>query len=295
MDTTTIALTLRRVLLSGVLGLALLIPVSVIPGPGAAATCAAAAGDRVAVVVQHANGTTLSRCVAFAGDSISGEQALAKSGIQAGTLPSGGFGVAVCQLDGEPSSYPPSCWSGTSPFWALFVSRGSGSWQYSSVGISSVVLHDGDALGFRYQSQSSHAPPAMAGDCPHATPPPTPKPTPRPTQRPTAPPTDRPTPTPTRPATSPPAASATAPGSPPSPGASPTASPSDAGVAVATADASPGTPAPAATDVSSAGPDVTPTASTQPPDGGPAVGLVLVAIAALTFAALGVLHVRRAR
>ncbi len=76
---------------------------------------------------------------------------------------------------------------------------------------------------------------------------------------------------------------------------SPTASATDAGVAVATADASPSPPAPAATDVSSAGPDLAPTASTQPTDGGPAIGLVLVAIAALVFAALGVLQVRRAR
>jgi hypothetical protein len=294
-DPTTIALTLRRVLLSGVLGLALLIPASVIPGPGAAAACAAASGDRVAVVVQHGNGTTLSRCVAFSGDSISGEQALAKSGIQAGTLPSGGFGVAVCQLDGEPASYPPSCWTGTSPFWALFVARGSGSWQYQSVGISSIVLHDGDALGFRYQSQSSHAPPTIAGDCPDPTPPPTAKPTPRPTPRPTAQPTDRPTPTATRPGSSQVTPSATAPGSPGTPEASPSASASDAAVAVATAGAASSPPGPIETDVSSAGPDPGGAASTQRNDGEPALGLVLVVIAGLAFAALGVLQVRRAR
>lgn len=293
MDTTTIALTLRRVLLSGVLGLALLIPASVIPGPGAAASCAAASGDRVAVVVQHGNGTTLSRCVSFSGDSISGEQALARSGIQAGTLPSGGFGVAVCQLDGEPSSYPPSCWTGTSPFWALFVARASGSWQYSSVGISSIVLHDGDALGFRYQSQSSHAPPTTAGDCPDPTPPPTAKPTPRPTPRPTPPPTDRPTPTPTRLPASPVVPTVIAPPSP-SAEASPAASATDAGVAVATAGPASSSPAAIATE-GSAGPDLTPTASTQPTDAGPVVGLVLVAIAALAFAALGVFQARRAR
>jgi len=293
-DPTTVALTLRRVLLSGVLGLALLIPASVLPGPGAAATCAAASGHHVAVVVQHGNGTTLSPCVTFAGDSISGEQALAKSGIQAGTLPSGGFGVAVCQLDGEPTSYPPSCWTGTSPFWALFVARGSGSWQYSSVGISSVVLHDGDALGFRYQSQSSHVPPTIAGDCPNPTPPPTPKPTPRTTPRPTATPTDRPTPTATRPGSSPAAPSATGAGSLPTPDAPPAASASDVAVAVATAGAASTPRGPDATDVPSAGPDLA-AASTQSTDGGPALGLILVAVAAVAFAALGVLQVRRTR
>ena len=156
MDPASITLTFRRVLLSGILGLALLVPASVIPWPGSAATCAAASTHRVAVVVQHLDGATLSRCVAFTTDSISGEQALAGSHIEAGLLPSGGFGKAVCQLDNEPTTYPPSCWTGTSPFWALFVAHGGG-WAYSTVGVSSIVLHDGDSLGFRYQSQSEHA------------------------------------------------------------------------------------------------------------------------------------------
>jgi hypothetical protein len=293
-DKTTIALTLRRVVLSGVLGLALLIPASVITGPGAAATCVAASGDRVAVVVQHSNGATLSRCVSFAADSITGEQALSKSGIQAGTLPSGGFGVAVCQLDGEPTSYPPSCWTGTSLFWALFVARGGGSWQYSSVGISSIVLHDGDALGFRYQSQSTHTPPTIAGDCPDPTPPPTAKPTARPTPRPTVPPTTQPTPTATRPTASVDPSSGAATGSPSTSEASPTASPSDAGIAVATAGVASSPAEPVATDGSTTGPDPVAAASTQPAGDGPALGLLLVAVAGLAFAALGVLQIRRA-
>jgi hypothetical protein len=294
-DKTTIALTLRRVVLSGVLGLALLIPASVIPGPGAAATCAAASGDRVAVVVQHANGTTLSRCVSFAGASITGEQALAASGIEAGTLPSGGFGVAVCQLDGEPASYPPSCWTGTSPFWAMFIARGGGSWQYSSVGVSSLVLHDGDALGFRYQSQSSHAPPTSAGDCPDLTPPPTPKPTPRPTARPTVQPTPPSTPTASRAA--PPSAAPTdaAPASEAPSGTLPAASAGDGGIAIATEAASASSPPQVATDGATAGPDTAAAASIQSIGGGPALGLILLAVALLAFAVIGVLNLRRAR
>ncbi|MEA2631791.1 MAG: hypothetical protein QOE66_2010, partial [Chloroflexota bacterium] len=171
MDPASITLIFRRILLSGILGLALLVPASVIPWPGSAATCAAVSTHRVAVVVQHLDGATLSRCVAFTNDSITGEQALAGSHIEAGLLPSGGFGKAVCQLDNEPTTYPPTCWTGTSPFWALFVAHGSG-WSYSTVGVSSIVLHDGDWLGFRYQSQSQHAPPSSDGDCPDPTPPP---------------------------------------------------------------------------------------------------------------------------
>src|SRR4029077_10954870 len=102
-------------------------------------------------------------------------------------------------IDHEPTSYPPTCWTGTSPFWAFFVAHGSG-WAYSSLGVSSVTVHDGDAVGFRYQSQSTHAPPSISGDCPNPTPTPapaTPRPTPRPTPPATSPPTAVPTPAPT--------------------------------------------------------------------------------------------------
>ena len=103
-----------------------------------------------------------------------GEGLLAGSRIEAGLLPSGGFGEAVCQLDDEPATYPPTCWTGTSPFWALFVARGSPAGPIRASAISSIVLHDGDWLGFRYQSRVVDAPPTSAGDCPDPTPPPTP-------------------------------------------------------------------------------------------------------------------------
>jgi hypothetical protein len=292
-DPASITLTLRRILQSGIFGLALLVPASVIPGPGSAATCAAASTHRVAVVVEHLDGATLSRCVPFTTDSIGGEQALTASHIEAGLLPSGGFGDAVCQLDNEPSSYPPSCWTGTSPFWAIFVARGGG-WSYSTVGVSSIVMHDGDSLGFRYQSQSQHAPPSIAGDCPTPTPPPTPKPT----ARPTVPPTARPTPAPTRAPTAPPVgATQGATGASPTPPPTPSAAASGDGIAAASVP--PGTttsPASAASPIATSAASPTPTAGdVAPSSGGDApVGLILVVAAGLAFAALGVFQLRRA-
>jgi hypothetical protein len=292
-DPATIALTFRRVLLSGILGLALLVPASVIPWPGSAATCAAASTHRVAVVVQHLDGATVSRCVPFTADTIGGEQALAGSHIEAGLLPSGGFGKAVCQLDNEPTTYPQTCWTGTSPFWALFVAHGGG-WSYSSVGLSSIVLHDGDSLGFRYQSQSQHAAPSIAGDCPDPTSPPA---TPKPTAKPTPLPTARPTATPARTSTpAPPPASPAATTAASTPETPPVPSATDGGVAFATVppDQSPtlepaGSPQSASTSAPAEG--VTP----PTPGGDAPLGLILVAAAGLAFAALGVIQVRRSR
>ena len=303
MGPATIALSLRRVLLSGALGLALLIPASVIPGPGSAVTCLAASGShRVAVALEHGDGRTVLRCVSFSTDAISGADAVHRSGIESGTVTFGGFGLAVCQLDGEPASYPPSCWTGTSPFWALFVARGGGSWQTSSLGISNLALHDGAALGFRDESQSGQpAPPSIAGRCPDPTPPPvTPRPvtpppvTPRPTVRPVvtpAPSIRTHAPTPATPSPGAPSLAGT-------PQASPSASSEpDSGAVAGATDASSASPAPAGLTGPTLGPttlDVVPAGSAGSSGAGPPIGLVLAIVAGLAFLALGVLHLRRA-
>ena len=130
----------------------------------------------------------MTRCIAFGGSSLTGEQVLAQSGLEYQTVAFGGLSDAVCQVDGEPVTFPPSCWTGSSPFWELFVARKGGSWSWSSLGMSALVLHDGDSEGLRYEPQTSTSPPVEMGNCPSPspTPRPTPKPTPLPTTRPTA-------------------------------------------------------------------------------------------------------------
>ncbi|MHB8397455.1 MAG: hypothetical protein ACYDCI_00760 [Candidatus Limnocylindrales bacterium] len=147
--------------------------------PVGAATPACAAADQphhVAIVVEHGDGTIVTACVGFATDAISGIDALASSGIEYGTVGFGGFGQAVCQLDGEPATYPPSCFTSGGSSWALFVARNGSPWALSSVGVSSLSLHDGDEEGFRYDPQSgTSAPPSTTGHCPSATSGPTPR------------------------------------------------------------------------------------------------------------------------
>jgi hypothetical protein len=132
------------------------------------ATCAQAATlHHAALVVEHGDGVVIRRCVAFSGDSITGDQLLAASHVQYATAAYGGTGKAVCQIDYEPTSYPPGCWTTSSPYWAMFVSRGGGGWRISSLGISSQTFRDGDAEGFRYEGQSDYSvPPGPAGVCP---------------------------------------------------------------------------------------------------------------------------------
>jgi len=159
--------------------IALVAAVAGLIAPVGAAIPACAAADQphhVAIVVEHGDGTIVTACVGFATDAISGIDALASSGIEYGTVGFGGFGQAVCQLDGEPATYPPSCFSSGGSSWALFVARNGSPWALSSVGVSSLSLHDGDGEGFRYDPQSGTTePPSTSGHCPSATSGPTPR------------------------------------------------------------------------------------------------------------------------
>ena len=141
--------------------------------------------------MQHQEGSVVTRCIAFSEPQLTGEQVLARSGVEYQAVPyGGGLGDSICQIDGEPAEYPPACWTGTSQFWAVFVARRGGAWTASSLGASSQVFRDGDTEGFRYEPPAQPIAPTVSGDCPTATPTPTAKPTPKPT----AVPTPRPTP-----------------------------------------------------------------------------------------------------
>lgn len=154
------------------------------PGGAAHPRCADAAGaHHVALVVEHGNGSVVTRCVAFDQAALTGTQVMDMAqaqGVEYATAGYGGsLGSAVCQIDYEPASYPPGCWTSTSPYWAMFVSRSGGPWAVSSKGISAQTFSDGDALGWHYQPQvggGGGPPPSPAGVCAQvvAAPPPAP-------------------------------------------------------------------------------------------------------------------------
>ena len=136
-------------------------------GPVGGGCAQAATVHHAALVVEHGDGVLTRVCVSFSGSQVTGEQLLDLSRVPYNTVDFGSYGKAVCQIQGEPASYPPTCWTGSSPYWAMFVSRGGGAWQSSSLGISSQTFRDRDAEGFRYEAQSdSSSPPSPAGICP---------------------------------------------------------------------------------------------------------------------------------
>lgn len=167
------------------LAAALAVPAAgaVLAGAGSAATLGPAAGpcgaatfsSHVTLVVEHGDASVIGLCIGFDGASITGEQILAASGLRYATQSYGSLGDAICQIDGEPGSYG-ACLPAGGDFWAMDVSRGGGPWQTADRGISTEAFGDGDAEGFRYESQSGPEPPpaSPAGICARAlaTPPP---------------------------------------------------------------------------------------------------------------------------
>lgn len=284
----SLTLSFRNLLLAVVVAVAVQVPITAIAWSRPATTCDAATGSHhVALVVEHGDGSTVTRCIAFSAASMTGEQVLAASGIEYRTVLFGGLSDAVCQVDGEPVTFPPSCWTSTSNFWAFFVARKGGTWFSSSLGISSQSFHDGDAEGLRFEQQDVPLAPKILGNCPSPTPTPiaTPRPTPRPpaTPTPTQPTTTRPTTTPL--ASAEPSPNPTSPAG--DPAASSAAAPPDASGAVIAivATAAPSNP------VASAGSSDAP----SHPDGGGTPALVVAIVAIVGLAGLAVARRRPSR
>ncbi|MBC7237429.1 MAG: hypothetical protein H5T69_16430, partial [Chloroflexi bacterium] len=120
---------------------------------GAAELPALAQGpNRVALVVQHGDGTVVTRCVEFDEPSLTGYQILLRSGLEI-TASSGPLGTAICRIDGEGCDagncfcqMPGSYWS----YWNL----ADGAWQYSPLGASARQVHNGDVEGWAWGAGS---------------------------------------------------------------------------------------------------------------------------------------------
>lgn len=136
-----------------------------VPGSPFVATCAGAGPSHASLVIEHGDGSVVSRCVAFDTPTISGDRLLAAAGVSWSGQTFGGFGIAVCAVEEEPSRYG-SC-PGADRYWAVFEASG-GDWGLSPVGISSMTVADGDALGLRYvpTSGTPEPPVSATGVCP---------------------------------------------------------------------------------------------------------------------------------
>ena len=115
------------------------------------------------MVVQFGDGHVETRCITLEGDEISGDELLARSGLQVIVDASTGMGITVCQIEGVGCAYPTEhCFcqcmgGGECAYWTYFYrDPGEAEWTYSPLGavlrkvgpgsVESWVWGDGQAL-----------------------------------------------------------------------------------------------------------------------------------------------------
>jgi hypothetical protein len=154
--------------------------------------------NRAGLVVTFSDGSTVSRCVEFAEEQISGAELLKRSVLPL-VLWGTGAGAAVCKIADEGCDNPNDCFcrcdgSGCR-YWAYYALE-DGQWRYASAGASLRKVHDGDVDGWAWGTGKigEGATPALLTFeeiCPPTGPTSAPPPTepPLPTREPPAPPT----------------------------------------------------------------------------------------------------------
>jgi hypothetical protein len=134
-----------------------------------AAVATAVRADGEAGVVIDTGGGTVTYCVAFEGESITGDELLRRAGRSFDQF--GGAARTVCSIDelgcSDSSSFD-SCFceceagSGSCTYWAFFIQRYGSAWQYSTLGFNLAEVRDGDMHGWRWGSGSMQSAPPPA-------------------------------------------------------------------------------------------------------------------------------------
>ena len=109
-------------------------------------------------------------CVAFAGESISGDQLLQSAG-QPFDAYGGGSGLALCSLAGKGcddahsfSSCFCQCQGGDCTYWAFFTRAYGKNWVYSSLAFNLLKAKDGEVHGWKWGAGSPNSAPAPTSE-----------------------------------------------------------------------------------------------------------------------------------
>ena len=131
---------MRWPMLACLLGLFLWVPHSAVR---------AQALNRAALVVSYGEGKDVGVCVSFSEEEITGYELLQRSGLTMESEPSGGFGEAVCLINGTGCDIPQQkcfceCQGAECSYWSYWRLE-QGAWTYSQQGSSLTTIRDGSA------------------------------------------------------------------------------------------------------------------------------------------------------
>jgi len=135
---------------------ALALGIVLVIGAPAAAPAREQGAHVAGVTVSFGSGNVVHRTVTFAGDSITGLEALRSAGFAIEVYGFSGIGGAVCRIDGVGRPADSSCLNGGDQYWAYWHDG-----RYSSVGAGVSAVHDHDQEQWAWGA-GDHAPPTTA-------------------------------------------------------------------------------------------------------------------------------------
>lgn len=124
---------------------------------------------RAGLVIVTGSGDVITRCVDFAGDSIRGDELLARSGLAVVSDPQSSMGATVCSIEGVGCKYPAQdcfckCQGSPCVYWSYWRYGEADGWNYSGMGASNTQVRDGAVEGWVWgdgTSGEAPEPPAL--------------------------------------------------------------------------------------------------------------------------------------
>lgn len=120
--------------------------------------------NRAGLVVVHADGSVVSRCVGFHEESISGYDLLVRGGF-APRAEVTGMGASVCSIEGQGCGEGENCFcqcmSSPCIYWTYWQ-LGPEGWRYFNMGAANNQVGDGAVQGWRWGESKPNAPAEIA-------------------------------------------------------------------------------------------------------------------------------------
>ena len=112
--------------------------------------------NRAALIVSYGEGNDVGVCVSFDEEEITGYDLLQRSGLAVDSEPSGGFGEAVCLINGTGCDVPQQkcfcqCQGADCTYWS-YLRRNASTWTYSQQGSSLTTIRNGSVDGWVWGS-----------------------------------------------------------------------------------------------------------------------------------------------
>lgn len=159
----------RALLISVLLLIAALVATPGAPASGAREATPAGTLNHAGLIVEHGDGRLTYALISFAEPELTGIELLERSGLEFASVPFGGLGDAICQVEGEGCDLTTCrrtvCQTGSdAPFWHFLALTEGGTWDAVDLGASSFKVRDGDIVAWSWTNGPVGIPPTTIAE-----------------------------------------------------------------------------------------------------------------------------------